>query len=91
MNQLITKSLATVVLGVGISGSSWRASAQTLFLDDFQTDSSANWSIYGISGIGVTNDYSAQFAFDYGTQTYRYNGVIAKFGRNDQGTQSDGQ
>ena len=75
MNQLITKSLATVVLGVGISGSSWRASAQTLFLDDFQTDSSANWSIYGISGIGVTNDYSAQFAFDYGTQTYRYNGV----------------
>jgi len=47
----------------------------TLFSDDFQTDSSPNWSVFGISANGVTNDYTAQFAFDYSTQAYRYNGV----------------
>jgi hypothetical protein len=51
------------------------ASAQTLFSDDFQTDSSANWTIFALSGNGVSNDYTAQFAFDYSTQQYRYDGV----------------
>src|SRR5438034_5425699 len=49
--------------------------AQTLFSDDFQSDSSANWSVYALSGNGSTTDYTAQFAFDYSTQAYRYNGV----------------
>src|SRR4051812_1713229 len=49
--------------------------AQTLFSDDFQTDSSANWTIFALSGNGISNDYTAQFAFDYSTQQYRYNGV----------------
>ncbi len=51
------------------------ARSQVLFSDDFQTDSSANWRIFGISANGVTNDYSAQFAFDYSTQTYAFDGV----------------
>src|SRR5215471_4907056 len=51
------------------------ASGQVLFSDDFQTDSSANWSVYAINGNGATNDYTAQFSFDYSTQGYRYNGV----------------
>src|SRR5262245_3349380 len=50
-------------------------SQTTLFSDDFQTDSSANWSVFGISATGATNDYTAQFAFDYSTQAYRFNGV----------------
>lgn len=48
---------------------------QTLFSDDFQSDSSANWTIYALSANGISNDYTAQFSFDYSTQQYRYNGV----------------
>src|SRR5437879_6449166 len=48
---------------------------QTLFSDNFQTDSSANWTIFPVSGSGSTTDFTAQFAFDYSTQAYRYNGV----------------
>jgi hypothetical protein len=62
--------LAAVALALPLS-----AQSQVLFSDDFQTDSSTNWKIYGISGNGVTADYSAQFAFNYSTQTYRFNGV----------------
>jgi Calx-beta domain len=51
------------------------ASGQVLFSDDFQSNSSSSWAIYGISANGVTNDYSAQFAFDYSTQTYSFNGA----------------
>src|SRR5437762_14351678 len=50
-------------------------SGQNLFSDNFQTDSSANWTIFPVSGSGSTTDFTAQFAFDYSTQAYRYNGV----------------
>jgi len=36
----------------------------TLFADDFETDSSANYTVRWSSGDGV-QDYSAEFAFDY--------------------------
>src|SRR5437764_8903485 len=62
-----------LLLGAILFHSSLRA--QTLFSDDFQSDSSANWSAYALSGNGSTTDYTAQFAFDYSTQAYRYNGV----------------
>src|SRR6476620_4627237 len=58
-----------------LAANQFAANGQTLFSDSFQTDSSANWDIYGISANGATNDYTAQFAFDYSTQGYRFNGV----------------
>jgi hypothetical protein len=61
-------------LGAGLLASQ-SAPAQTLFSDDFQADSSANWGIYAINALGQTTDYTAQFSFDYSTQAYRYNGV----------------
>jgi hypothetical protein len=67
--------LATFFAGGAVLLSQVTSRAQTLFSDDFQTDSSANWTIFALSGNGVTNDYTAQFAFDYSTQAYRYNGV----------------
>src|SRR6201999_3099272 len=51
------------------------ARSQVLFSDNFHTDTSNNWTIYALSGNGVSNDYSAQFAFDYSTQPYAFNGV----------------
>lgn len=51
------------------------AQGQILFSDDFHTDTSLNWSIFALSGNGVSNDYSAQFAFDYSLQSYAFNGV----------------
>ncbi|MDB6124184.1 MAG: hypothetical protein JWQ71_3177 [Pedosphaera sp.] len=53
----------------------FHASGQVLFSDDFQANTSASWSIFGNSANGATTDYSAQFAFDYGTQTYSLNGT----------------
>ena len=73
MNRNIPKLLAAVALGGALTALPTKA--QTLFSDNFQTDSSANWKIYGIAGDGDANDYIAQFAFDYSTQGYRYNGV----------------
>ena len=50
-----------------------RSHGQILFSDDFETNSASLWVAYG-GGNGVTNDYSAQFNFNYSTQTFRYNG-----------------
>src|SRR6516162_275236 len=72
-----TKSLSSAL--AFCAGASLLASqgafAQTLFSDDFQADSSANWSIFAVNALGQTTDYTAQFSFDYSTQAYRYNGV----------------
>src|SRR5438067_11221556 len=51
------------------------AAGQVLFSDDFQTNSAPGWAVYALSANAVTNDYSAQFAFDYSTQTYAFNGA----------------
>ncbi len=43
-----------------------------LFEDTFDSDSSANWSVLtGYYADSVTNDYTAEFAFDYSQQTYK--------------------
>src|SRR5215510_608260 len=48
--------------------------AQTLFSDNFDTDTSAQWTVFNGSADG-TPDFSAQFAFDYSTNRYVANGV----------------
>lgn len=54
------------VLLAGVAGIAHVAAA-TLFEDNFETDTSANWAVYGAS-----DDYTAQFAFDYGLVKYTY-------------------
>lgn len=72
------KTLKRYLIGIAVLASALtphRISAQvTLFSDAFTSDSSANWIIKTGSGTGV-EDYTAQFAFYYATNTYTSNGV----------------
>src|SRR3954470_21561177 len=53
-----------------------KASGQTvLFSDNFDLDTSASWSVFQGNGSTTTPDFTAQFAFNYGTNTYTSNGV----------------
>lgn len=46
------------------------ASETVLYSENFNTDNSANWSIlFGASTNDLTPDYTAQFAFDYSSQS----------------------
>lgn len=45
-----------------------------LYSDNFDNDSSANWSVFEGSGTGIP-DYTAEFAFDYSTNQFVRNGV----------------
>jgi Calx-beta domain-containing protein len=47
---------------------------QTLFSDNFDTDTSAQWSVFNGSGDG-TPDFTVLFSFDYSTNRYVANGV----------------
>jgi hypothetical protein len=75
MSTTLQRNLRAITLLGAISLLNLSARSQALFSDDFQTDTSASWSIFAISGNGASNDYTAQFAFDYSNQAYRYNGV----------------
>ncbi|MEO5803450.1 MAG: immunoglobulin domain-containing protein [Verrucomicrobiota bacterium] len=44
-----------------------------LFKDDFETNSSANWNLFWGAGNGMA-DYTVNWSFDYGTNTYAFNG-----------------
>jgi len=73
-NKFPSLAIASLLAG-GVALLNLSSRAQTLFSDDFQTNSSSNWTILALSGNGISNDYTAQFSFDYSTQEYRYNGV----------------
>ena len=45
-----------------------------LFSDDFDTDTSANWSFFWGANDNLS-DYTTNWAFDYGAMPYTYNGV----------------
>jgi hypothetical protein len=45
-----------------------------LFADNFDADTSANWKLYWGAANGVP-DYTADWAFDYSTTPYTFNGV----------------
>jgi hypothetical protein len=45
-----------------------------LFADNFDTDTSTNWNLFWGAANGVA-DYTAEWAFDYGTTPYTFNGV----------------
>ena len=49
------------------------ARAETLFSDDFETDTSANWDLFTAyySDEVNPNDYTVEWAFDYSAQTYK--------------------
>ncbi|MEP6662580.1 MAG: Calx-beta domain-containing protein [Verrucomicrobiota bacterium] len=73
---LLRKSIFPFLVIAGISFG-WNVDSQTLFSDNFETDTSSQWAIFGGgNGVGITNDYSAQFNFNYSTQTFRFNGAI---------------
>src|SRR6185503_8937943 len=47
---------------------------QTLFYETFDTDTSAQWTVFNGSADN-TPDFTVQFAFDYSTNRYAANGV----------------
>jgi hypothetical protein len=47
---------------------------QTLFYENFDTDTSAQWTVFNGSA-NTTPDFTVQFAFDYSTNRYVANGV----------------
>ena len=46
----------------------------TLFSDDFETNSSANWNVFWGATNGIP-DYTVNWAFDHGGVSYTFNGV----------------
>jgi N-acetyl-anhydromuramyl-L-alanine amidase AmpD len=48
----------------------------TVFQDDFETDTSNNYDLFWDSGNGIP-DYTADWAFDYGSTLYTANGATA--------------
>jgi hypothetical protein len=65
--------IPTALAVAGLLAAASSVTAQSLFTDDFNTDSSANWNVFEGSGNG-TPDYTAEWAFDYSTTTYTFNG-----------------
>lgn len=51
-------------------------SRPVLLADDFDSDSSSNWSIFWGSTNGLP-DYTVEWAYDYGATPYTFNGVTA--------------
>jgi hypothetical protein len=66
-----SRFLAGCLALVTLAGATLPGRAQVLFSEDFETDTSANWSVFDGSGNG-TPDFTAQFAFDYGTTKYTF-------------------
>ncbi|MFN0068805.1 MAG: hypothetical protein ACKVYV_14355 [Limisphaerales bacterium] len=61
--------LAAILLPTAAS-----APAQVLFEDSFDTDTSAQWSVFD-GALNFTPDFTARWAFDYSAQRYVANGV----------------
>jgi hypothetical protein len=67
-------SLKSLVFSIATGALLNSAHAQVLFSDNFDTDSSASWTIKNDSGDGVP-DFTVLFAFDYSTNKFVRNGV----------------
>ncbi|MDQ6630426.1 MAG: hypothetical protein M3Y82_01555 [Verrucomicrobiota bacterium] len=76
MKKNLFKQLFLVAIAVTVHFLASDAKAQILFSDNFETNSAAQWAIFGGGNGGVTNDYSVQFNYNYRAQTYRFNGQI---------------
>ena len=71
---MFNKRIASLALSA-VALFACKAQAQTvLFSDNFDVDSSANWSVFNGSGNG-TNDSSVFFAFNYLTNKFVRNGI----------------
>lgn len=70
------RAAAAVAAGAILSLPGSLAAQTILFQDNFDTDSSANWSIFEGSG-DATPDFSVDWAFDYGAVNYTSGGVTA--------------
>src|SRR6266480_8087574 len=67
----LARPLAVFLLVLSLSGT---LRGQTLFSDNFDTDTSAQWIVFNGSTDG-TPDFTVQFAFDYSTNRYVANGL----------------
>ena len=66
-------TLPPVALAALTLGLAQQASAQTLFQDGFESNTSGNYDLkLGYYNGSVTNDYTIDWAFDYGQQTYNF-------------------
>src|SRR5687767_4887780 len=70
-----TKLMALIV--AGLSTFCATQAETVLFQDNFETDSSANWTVHNASDSG-TPDFTVDWAFDYSNTTYTSNGVAFK-------------
>ena len=66
--------LQQVLLVIAASGLTAGAAETVLFEDNFETDTSANWTVNGTAQDGV-EDHLAIFGYDYSAATYTFNGV----------------
>ena len=73
MKSKTLPALPALMLALLLSGSSARA-ATVIFSDTFESDSSANWSVFDASDSG-TSDFTVQFSYNYATNRYTSNGV----------------
>lgn len=70
MHRCLPKSIILAALAVGsVVGV---ARGETLFLDTFETDTSANWNLHVGSFTAGDTDYRIDWAFDYSTQPYNF-------------------
>lgn len=62
-----------LLLPLALAGAVVQARGETLFSDDFETDTSANWDLFTgyYSDETNPNDYSVEWAYDYSKQNYK--------------------
>ena len=77
MHRCLPKSLILAALAVGSAAGVARG--QTLFLDTFEADSSADWNLHVGSFTPGDTDYRVDWAFDYSTQPYNFFSSPAAF------------
>ncbi len=73
MKHILSKSLG-LTAALALLSSPLLPAQTVLFSDNFDTDTSANWTVTEGSGNGIP-DYAVFFAFDYLTNTFTRNGV----------------
>ena len=70
MLSRLPKSIILAALAAG--GAAGVVRGETLFVDTFETDTSANWSLHVGSVTPDDPDYRVDWSFDYSTQTYNF-------------------
>ena len=71
---VITNPVGSITSSVAILTVNPTPAWVVVYADNFDTNSSVNWKLFQASSDGVS-DYATNWAFDYSTNTYTFNGV----------------